>query len=118
MPDRIEIEKATDRIKMRMSRTVEDIVEIGKDLMGVKDRLGHGEFLNWIEHEFGMTERTAQNLMSVAKEFGTKYEMVSYLKFSPKVLYQLAAPSTPEEVKTRAITAAEAGEKVTNKDID
>jgi hypothetical protein len=36
--------------------------------------------------------------MSVAEVYGGKYDSLSHLK--PEALYELAAPSTPEEVRT------------------
>lgn len=77
-----------------MSRTVQDIVEIGRDLIAVKDRVERGSFLPWIEAEFEMGLRAAQRMISAA----TKYDNVAYL--NPAALYELAAPSTPEEVRT------------------
>jgi cytochrome c553 len=35
----------------------------------VKEALGHGRFLRWIEAEFGMSERAARNFMGVATTF-------------------------------------------------
>lgn len=39
---------AAERIKLRLKRTVEDIIEIGRELKAVKDELPHGQFLPWI----------------------------------------------------------------------
>lgn len=41
-------------------------VEIGKELIAIKESLPHGQFLVWIEAEFGYSRRTATNLMQVA----------------------------------------------------
>ncbi|UGB28689.1 DUF3102 domain-containing protein (plasmid) [Methylorubrum sp. B1-46] len=65
----------------------------------MKELLGHGNFLPWIKDEFGMSDRTALNFMRVAERF--KSEIVSDLP--PTVLYALAAPSTPDEVKDEII---------------
>src|SRR5260370_13768613 len=56
------------RIRQRMTRTAQDIVEIGCELIAVKDRVGHGNFLPWIEREFRMSEDTAAPFMNVAPE--------------------------------------------------
>lgn len=100
---------AAERIRARMSRTAEDIVEIGRDLIAVKKALGHGHFLKWIDAEFGMSERTARNFMGVAE----KFKSATVTDFSPSVLYALAAPSTPDEVREEVTRRAGAGEKVT-----
>ena len=50
---------AAERIKLRLKRTVEDIIEIGRELTTVKAELPHGQFLPWIAAEFEMSEDTA-----------------------------------------------------------
>lgn len=39
---------AAERIKLRLKRTVEDVIEIGRELTAVKEELPHGQFLPWI----------------------------------------------------------------------
>jgi hypothetical protein len=85
-----------ESIRSRLKRTAEDIVAIGQDLIEVKEDLGHGRFLEWINAEFGMKEQSARNFMNVAKRFETKSPKFGDLPVS--VLYELAAPSTPETV--------------------
>lgn len=110
----IEVKAATERIKLRMKRTAEDIIEIGKDLIAVKARLPHGQFLPWIAAEFEMSDQTAQNFMNVATRFP---QIPNNLEFKPTILYLLAAPSTPEEVVEKAVEKAEQGEPLTLKEI-
>lgn len=45
---------AANSIKLRLKRTVEDIIEIGRELTAVKAELPHGQFLPWIADN-GMT---------------------------------------------------------------
>jgi vacuolar-type H+-ATPase subunit I/STV1 len=111
-----DVRAATERIKLRMKRTAEDIVAIGQDLLEVKQVLGHGRFLEWIEFEFEMKERTAQNFMRVAETFGGKSAKFADLK--PSVLYALAAPSTPEPVREQVIEKATNGERVSVKEVE
>jgi hypothetical protein len=106
---------ASERIKVRMKRTGEDIIEIGKDLIEIKALLPHGQFLPWIESEFEMDQKTAFNFMSVAEKFGDKLGIIP--NFKPTILYLLAAPSTPDEVINQVIEKAENGEKITVKEI-
>ena len=107
---RMEVRDAAARIKVRMSRTAADIIEIGQDLIAVKEALPHGAFSRWIESEFGMGEQTARNLMQCAQRFG-KTPTVGVLP--PAVLYALSAPSTPDEVITEAVERADSGEILT-----
>ena len=83
------------RIKVRISRTAQDIIDIGRDLVAVKNILGHGNWLPWLEAEFGMTSMTAQRFIQVAENIGTKTNTM--LDLPPTVLYALAAPSTSDE---------------------
>lgn len=106
---------AAERIKLRLKRTVEDIIEIGRELMEVKAALPHGKFLPWIAGEFEMTAWTANQFMNVADRFGGKNEIITY--FKPTILYALAAPSTPDTIIEKAIEKADTGEKVTVADV-
>lgn len=78
-------------------RTLNTIIEIGKDLIAVKESLPHGSFLPWIEAEFGMSDQTARRFMDVGRVYGTKSNIV--LDLTPTALYELAAPKTPLEVR-------------------
>ncbi|ABK43742.1 hypothetical protein Mmc1_1231 [Magnetococcus marinus MC-1] len=112
----IEVAKpAAERIRLRMRRTAEDIIAIGQDLARVKRAIPHGSFGPWIQAEFEMTERTALRFIQVAERFHGKSDIMS--DFNPTVLYQLAAPSTPDEVVGMAVEAADSGELVTAEDV-
>lgn len=107
--DVTEIRAAAERIKIRMKRTAEDIIEIGRDLIAVKAKLQHGQFLPWIEAEFEMSEAQAQRFMAVAKKFGN--QIPQFAGFQPSVLYSLA--SAPTEVVAQIETRVAAGQHVT-----
>lgn len=106
---------AAERIRLRMTRAAQDIIEVGKDLREQKRALGHGNFLPWIQAEFEMSEWTARNFMNVSDKFG-KTGIIPDL--TPTALYALAAPATSEEVRTEVIERVAAGEKVTARDIE
>ena len=76
------------------------VVDIGRELLAVKEILPKGQFLHWVE-SFGLERRTAVNYMHVAAEFGSVWETVSHIPAG--VLYKLAAPSTPPEVREAVI---------------
>jgi hypothetical protein len=47
-------------IRTRMSRTAKDIVEIGRELIAAKERIGsYPNYLGWIKSEFGMNAAPA-----------------------------------------------------------
>jgi hypothetical protein len=70
---------------------------------------GHGNWLPWLEQEFGWTDKTAENFINVYK-LASKFENFSNLDLPLSGLYLLAAPSTPESAKTEVIERATAGE--------
>jgi hypothetical protein len=55
-----------------------------------------GSWLQWLETEFGWSERTAQRFMQV---FARKSETVSDLQIDVSALYLIAAPKTLEPVR-------------------
>ena len=57
-----QVRTSADRIRERVKKTVEDLIEVGNDLLGVEEALGHGQFLPWLKAEFGWSERTARDL--------------------------------------------------------
>ncbi len=101
-----------DRIRERLTKTLEDLIAVGNDLLAVKEALPHGQFGAWLRAEFGWAERTARNFMSVAEHFG-KTARVAELTIDATAAYLLAAPSTPDEARQTAVERAEAGEHVT-----
>jgi hypothetical protein len=108
-----QVQAAADRIRQSLKRTIESIIEVGNDLVAVKEALPHGQFGPWLRAEFAWTERTAQNFIAVAERFGPKTEIISDLRIDPTAAYLLAAPSTPDEARQVAVKRAEAGEHIT-----
>jgi DNA repair exonuclease SbcCD ATPase subunit len=90
------VQQKTDEIHGQLKRTAEGVISIGQNLREVKERLGHGHFLAWIETEFDMTPRSAQRFMSVAETFVGKYDKLSHLPTS--ILYELTKATTPETI--------------------
>ena len=89
-------------------RVVADVIEIGRLLTECKRTCRHGNWLPWLDREFGWTDDTALNFMRV-------YELSKSRKFRDlslplSGLYLLAAPSTPKEARDAIIERAQAGE--------
>lgn len=63
------IEKTTTEILMLKDQTAQNIIEIGKRLLNVKENLEHGEFKKWVKEKIQFTDRTAQRFMQIAREF-------------------------------------------------
>src|SRR5438874_1571485 len=63
------VRSTADRIRERVNKAAQDIIEGGNDLLAVKEALGHGHFGPGLKAEFGWSERSARNFMSVAERF-------------------------------------------------
>lgn len=72
------IEKTTTEILILKDQTAQNIIEIGKRLIEVKENLQHGEYLNWLENSVDFGVRTAQNFIKVATTFSNT-QPVSHL---------------------------------------
>lgn len=108
-------QQATARIQKIFSETRMSFIEVGRDLIAVKKALPHGEFTKWIEAEFNMTDKTAQNYMSAAAEFHDKPEIVSVLP--PTTVYKLAAKSTPLAVRDAIVAEVTSGKVFTPQEV-
>src|SRR5262249_47237592 len=69
-----------------------------------------GNWLPWLEREFGWEERSARNFMQVFE--ASKSANFADLDLPVSALYLLAAPSTPEAAKTEILERAKAGESL------
>jgi hypothetical protein len=100
-------EHATE-IRKCAKRAAGDICEIGRRLTQAKKLLGHGNWLPWLEREFGWSDRTALNYMRVFEMWHTigKSETVSDLNIDVTALYLLARPSTSVETQRQIIDLA------------
>ena len=75
---RKQAQDAATRIRSKLDKAKATFLEIGRDLLSIKAMLAHGEFSKWIEAEFDMTIRTAQNMMNAA-ELADKHKTLSVL---------------------------------------
>jgi DUF3102 family protein len=105
-----------DAIRVLGKRVIGDIIEIGRLLTEAKQIAGHGNWLPWLEREFGWTDRTAENFINVHK-LAAKSENFSDLSLPVSGLYMLAAPGTPEEVREAVMERAQSGERLSVKDV-
>lgn len=105
------VQQHTREIKSLLRRTAQDIFDIGQKLLEVKAQLGHGHFRTWLKAEFDWSIWTATKFMQVADKF--KCVNFTHLDIAPSALYELAAPSTPDTVRSEAIERALGGETIT-----
>ena len=102
-----------ERIRAHLRDLRRSIIEIGRELIAAKGELRHGQWLPWLDQEFGWTERTAQRYIAIATAF--KNNSVSHLTIDASALTALAGPKVPQAARREAITRARAGERVTKK---
>jgi hypothetical protein len=96
-------------------RVIGDVIEIGRRLSESKQLCGHGNWLPWLEREFGWSDDTARNYMQVSELAESRNFRDLSLPISG--LYLLAAPSTPEEVRQEVIERVENGERLSVKHV-
>lgn len=107
-----EARSVVERVRTRTRAT---ILDTGRELLGIKDKLEHGLFIRWVGSELGMNPRTAQNYMQAAAAFGDKSEIISHLP--PTTIYALSAPSVPVSVRKEVVQRLEAGERISPTDL-
>jgi hypothetical protein len=111
-----DLAKVAQEIRTLITRTTSDIISVGNKLRAVSERLEHGEFGKWIDAEFSMTQRTAQNYMRAAEWAADKHETISHLP--PATVYLLAAPSTPAAASEDVINRLGRGERLVHAEIN
>jgi hypothetical protein len=84
------------------------IIKSGTLLLEAKAQINkHGAWLPWLEENFDLSLRTAQNYMQVAEFAAQKRNDVAYLdNIAPAVLYALAAGSYEPEVTASILKLA------------
>lgn len=93
---------------VRSGRKAQDgMIEMGQRLLEIKAVLPHGQFSDWCETEFNMSQRTVQRMMAVAEAFSDTEKRHSVSLFSDSALYLLAAPSTPEAAREEVLAEAQ-----------
>lgn len=114
-PDtRFIVKQTTERLHDLERKTGEAIIQIGRGLSDTKERLGHGQFEQWLSAEFGWSRSTAYKFVQVADAFGDR---VQNLDIAPSALYALASGNVPESLRDEFVAKAEAGEPVRHKDV-
>jgi hypothetical protein len=96
-------------------RVIGDIIEIGRRLSESKKLCGHGNWLPWLQREFGWSDDTALRFMQVGELAESRN--VRDLNLPISGLYLLAAPSTTEEARQEVIARAESGGRMSVKDV-
>lgn len=108
-PDQ-QLDRLAEDTRMRLKRTAKDIWQIGENLVKAREILGHGDFLPWIDKEFGMKQRSAYRFMNVAENLKGKFANLANLEIPISIIYELAAPTTDESAREEILGCAQRGE--------
>lgn len=83
--DQRPIEVITAEIRFYKDQAARNLIEIGRRLNEAKAQLNHGDWLPWLNDKVEFSERTAQNLMRIAREY-TNTQLVSDLGLQKAIL--------------------------------
>ncbi len=89
--------RAAQRFHTSSRGTVEEVIDIGIELLAVKDAADKHAFGAWMRSAFGSESRTADNYMQLARAFSGRREVVAALPLT--IAYKLAAPTLPTAVR-------------------
>jgi Protein of unknown function (DUF3102) len=84
------LRESRTRIHTEIKKTAESVIAIGRELIVVKKTLPHGAFQAWVSSECGVSLRSAQNYMRVAR-LADKNATVAFLPLG--TLYCLGGPA-------------------------
>ena len=115
------LDDAAAEIVGRGRQIVADIIAIGRKLVEVKERVGHGRYEAFVRDRLGFS-------VSSALRFVRAYQMLESAKLTDlpsletveidcSALYLLSAPSTPEQVRATALEAAAGGQRVRHAEV-
>jgi hypothetical protein len=88
-----ELQEAAQRIKSLRRAATEHAIEIGHELLRVKERLPHGAFVKWVEKSCEFKIRTAQDLMKLAREADPTSTLAAFMVPSTLRVYLSKATS-------------------------
>jgi hypothetical protein len=106
-----EMRATADRVRGLMRASV---IEVGRELLVIKRKLKHGQFVPWVERECRLSTRTAQRAM-LAAEMVEKNDKLSYLP--PDGLLALASRSASEPIVREIIAQIGTGAQPTAAEI-
>lgn len=73
------LEQLTVEIKFYVNQWGQNTIEIGKRLIAAKEIVGHGNFSKWLEDNFNLKQRMANNFMACAERFANSQSIANLL---------------------------------------
>ena len=95
-PESAELSDIAARVRGRLQRSAADLLAIGAELIRAKSLLGHGHFGEWLDAEFALSRRSAEQFMAAARRFEGRNELVSHLPAG--AVLELSSPSVSDEL--------------------
>lgn len=75
-----ELEKIEQEIITLKNQTAENIILMGQKFIEAKKLVLHGEWGKWLEEKVGFSQRTANQFMRIAEEYGSNSQAISNLE--------------------------------------
>jgi hypothetical protein len=105
----------TDRLNVLLRRTAENLLDVGRLLAAVRDRLPDGQFRAWLILCWPYSRTTAYVRIDTARQLGplVSENRTAIANLHPAALPILAADSTPPMVRLMAVVSAGRGRPIT-----
>lgn len=113
--EKLEILDRVENLRAKIKNHGKGFVEIGNELIALKRKLKHGEFLFWVKKELGITKRTAQNYMSAAEWAGENAEVLETMPDAVQDL--LLSPGTPKSIRDEVVKEIAGGSVTTEAEV-
>lgn len=110
-----ELQASAQKIRALRRSATEDAIEIGRELLRVKEKTPHGAFVKWVEKSCEFKIRTAQDLMKLAREAEADTKLVALMV--PSTLRVYLSKKTPPAVRDSILKRLENGEHVSRSEL-
>ncbi len=112
-----ELQDVAQKIKALRRAATEHAVEIGRELLGVKEKLPHGVFVKWVEKACEFKIRTAQDLMKLAREADSDTNTKLVALMVPSTLRVYLSKTVSPVVRSTILKRLENGERVSRSEL-
>jgi hypothetical protein len=87
--------------------TIQHAIRCGELLLEMKQRVGHGNWLAWVEEHFEASERTARNYMEIAKSAAVAdLHSETTMRSALRALASRSQPNEPKKEQTSEMAAS------------
>jgi hypothetical protein len=94
-----------DAIRAFARSVREDVIEIGRRLSEVHDRVKYGAWLPWLKREFNWSRQTADNYIGLYRAV-SEGKLPNFGNFDLSALFLLSKRSTPDSVRRNLVSQA------------